>query len=103
LNFLVTGTDHKWYDIYYDAITSKKIPVLQRFGDRKDEPSTARFGGIPCSCQDLTCGCCAQFNVRFFDYNKKGLFNIFIFILSTMNTNRVGKHHPTKISIIKKF
>ncbi|XP_008185276.2 uncharacterized protein LOC100572547 [Acyrthosiphon pisum] len=74
-NSRVTGTYHKWYDIYYDAITNKKIPMLQRFGDRQDEPRTARFGSIPCSCQDLTCGCCAQFNVRFFDYNKKGCMN----------------------------
>ncbi|KAF0765213.1 DUF4773 domain-containing protein [Aphis craccivora] len=71
----ITGTDHKWYDIYYDVMTRKKIPMVQRFGDRQDELSTARFGSIPCSCQDLTCGCCAQFNIRFFDYNKKGCMN----------------------------
>lgn len=71
-------------------MTRKKIPMVQRFGDRQDELSTARFGSIPCSCQDLTCGCCAQFNIRFFDYNKKGIFNNqFIFILSTINTKQV--------------
>ncbi|VVC34255.1 Domain of unknown function DUF4773 [Cinara cedri] len=70
------GLNHsKWYDIYYDVATSKKIPIVQRFGDRQDEPSTARFGRIPCSCQSLSCGCCAQFNVRLFNYNKKGCMN----------------------------
>jgi len=53
--------------------------MVQRFGEREDEPSTARFGRIPCSCQDLTCGCCAQFNVRIFDYNKRGLLYRLIF------------------------
>lgn len=71
--FTVNDTEHKWYDIYYDVVTSKRIPMVQRFGERKDEPNTARFGRIPCSCQDLTCGCCAQFNVQIFNYNKRGL------------------------------
>lgn len=72
--FVITEAGHKWYDIYYDVMTSKKIPMVQRFGDRPDEPITARYGPIPCSCQGLTCGCCAQFNIRYFDYNKKGQF-----------------------------
>uniref|UniRef100_A0A2S2Q161 DUF4773 domain-containing protein n=1 Tax=Sipha flava TaxID=143950 RepID=A0A2S2Q161_9HEMI len=74
-NSKVTGSEHKWYDIYYDVVTSSKIPMIQRFGDRQDEPNTAKFGRIPCSCQSLTCGCCAQFNVRLFNYNKKGCMN----------------------------
>lgn len=76
---LITDSEHRWYDIYYDTITSKKIPMVQQFGDRKDEPTTARFGHIPCSCQNLTCGCCTQFNIRLFNYNKKGLIQSFLF------------------------
>lgn len=55
--------------------------MVQRFNERQDEPNTARFGRIPCSCQDLTCGCCAQFNVRIFDYNKRGLLKRLIFMI----------------------
>jgi len=55
--------------------------MVQRFNERQDEPNTARFGRIPCSCQDLMCGCCAQFNVRIFDYNKRGLLKRLMFMI----------------------
>lgn len=85
INVSASGSENKWYDIYYDVVTSKKIPMVQRFGDRQDEPSTARFGRIPCSCQNFTCGCCAQFNVRLLNYNKRGLLSIFFLIIKYSN------------------
>ncbi|XP_050433317.1 uncharacterized protein LOC126841069 [Adelges cooleyi] len=72
----IAGLEHKSRDIYYDVITRKKIPIVQRLGDQQEEPNTSRYGRIPCSCEGSMCGCCAWFNVRWFNFNRKGCFNL---------------------------
>ncbi|XP_050520984.1 uncharacterized protein LOC126894196 [Daktulosphaira vitifoliae] len=62
--------------IYYDMITRKKIPMLQKLGDQQEEPHTLRFGRIPCSCQNYICGCCSRINIRLFNFNRLGCLNI---------------------------
>ncbi|XP_014272986.1 uncharacterized protein [Halyomorpha halys] len=62
--------------IYYD-MDWKAIPMSSDLTSPGNniKDNKFRFGPIPCSCQDTTCGCCVNVNMNFFNFSRTGCMN----------------------------
>ncbi|XP_011300011.1 uncharacterized protein [Fopius arisanus] len=56
--------------IYYDV--QSKSPLMAELESSRFPTNSVRFvsRGLPCSCQDLTCGCCAGIDLAVFNFTK---------------------------------
>lgn len=66
--------------IYYDD-EDEPVPMLTNISQISPTLKTRvlRFGYLPCSCEDYTCGCCANMNIRLFNFHRHGMLKGFLF------------------------
>ncbi|XP_075215233.1 uncharacterized protein LOC142321126 [Lycorma delicatula] len=62
--------------IYYD-MNGQPVPPISNHTDVMPalKLGVLRYGWLPCSCQSLTCGCCANININMFNFQRKGCMN----------------------------
>lgn len=90
LTHSVSDTDMSSLSIYYDVGSKMpfRISAIQNSLSGTlvaDDQSTTKTRDLTrrvayrsngCTCQDLTCGCCAGFNIQQFNFNREGNYTI---------------------------
>lgn len=60
--------------VYYDPVTN--LTVKSEIEDSSRLPNTRiGFNSLPCSCQDMSCGCCAGINITRIKFDQKACTN----------------------------
>uniref|UniRef100_A0A1B6D3G1 DUF4773 domain-containing protein n=1 Tax=Clastoptera arizonana TaxID=38151 RepID=A0A1B6D3G1_9HEMI len=67
----------KFQPIYYDD-NNEPIPMLANITQISPtlKSQVLRYGFLPCSCEDFTCGCCANMNIRLFNFRRHACMNL---------------------------